>query len=80
MSNNETKRFYESKGVWGGVLTMVLGTFGVWAGINPADNAELVEQGSTFLSESVTSVLVIVSGAIALWGRLTASKKITSSK
>lgn len=64
----ETKKWYESSGIWGAVATVVVGALSAlgYATEGLAENVEAV----------ITSAAAAVTGAIALRGRLKATKKI----
>lgn len=66
---NGDKKWYESKGVWGGLVTLVAAGAAI-AGytINDAD----VEQ----LTNLATALGAAIGGVLAIWGRVAASKPI----
>ena len=65
----ETKSMWASKGVWGGIIAVVASAAGIWGySITPADQANIVEL--------VTSVVALGGGALAIVGRIMASKKV----
>ena len=67
----EEKSWWASKTVWGGLLALVAGVAGVFGyQLLPADQSALVEIGAAIASS--------VGGAIAIWGRVRASKGIGS--
>ena len=64
----ESKQWYTSKAVWGGVVAMLLGVVGTF-GVDLA-----TEQDS--IVELLVQIGVVVGGALALFGRLYAKKRI----
>lgn len=65
----ETKSVFASKAVWGGIIAVVASLLGIWGySVSAADQASIVEL--------VTSIAAAIGGAIAIWGRVVASKKI----
>ena len=65
----ETKSVWASKAVWGGLIAVIASLAGIWGyTITPADQASIVEL--------VTSVAALGGGALAIVGRILASKKI----
>lgn len=65
---DETKPFYTSKGVWGGVVAMVLGILGA-AGLDFSAEQDTIV-------DLFVQLGVIVAGLIALIGRLAAKSRI----
>lgn len=66
---NETKPFYASKGIIGSLIAVAaLGANLVGFEITPADQAAL--------SDNILNGVAIVGALIAIWGRITATKKI----
>lgn len=64
------KRWWESKGVWGGISTIVVGVAGLMGVV--IDGAALADAMGTIAS----SFAVVVTGLLALVGRLNADKRI----
>lgn len=65
----ETKSMWASKGVWGGIIAVVASGAGIWGyTITPADQGNIVEL--------ITSIVALGGGALAIIGRIFASKKI----
>ena len=72
MSNEENKHWYLSKGVIGGLVTVLLVVIRA-AGIE-------IEGGDTIKDLLVENILLIITGAaglLAVYGRITAKKKLT---
>lgn len=63
------KEWYESKGMWGGVVTLIASVAGVAGYTLSVDEIESL----TFL---VTSIATGIGGLLALYGRRTATKTI----
>ena len=67
---NETKKWYQSKTVWGSVVTIAAAVAGVFGyGIDADTQGRIVE--------NISSVIAAVGGLFALFGRLVADKKIS---
>jgi len=65
----ETKAWYKSKGVMGGIVTIMavaLGAFGYQ--LAPADQTQLIE--------AVSAIGGVIGGLLSIYGRVTASKSI----
>lgn len=65
----DTKSILSSKGVWGGIITILgagLGFFGFDVG-----SADM-----TAISTHIDSIVVAAGGLLAIYGRIVASKKI----
>ena len=65
----ETKKWYESRAVWGGIIVVavaVLNVFGV----------SVDETTKGCISEYITDILTALGGLLAIWGRLTSRKPI----
>lgn len=70
---DETKSWYASKGVWGGIIALasvIAGFFGVQ--IDESTQAVIVDQ----ITGSAAAVGVIAGAVTAIWGRLAANKQI----
>lgn len=66
----ETKPWWASKGVWGGVVAAAAGLAGLWGvTVGPAE----VEQIVTLF----TAVTSAVAGLVAVWGRIRASRRLS---
>ena len=77
----EKEAQYQSKGVWGSGIVILLGflqTFNITS-IGPItiDNMTANQEG---IAESLVQVGTFIAGAVALWGRLTATKKVALKK
>jgi len=71
---NDTKAWYESKGVWGSlisIIALVVGLFGVH-NLTPEVQAQLSDNLATIGS----ALGVVVGSIVALYGRLTAKTTI----
>lgn len=74
---NASKAWYTSKAIWGTilmVLALALGVFGYT--VSPEDQTQL--------ADAIPNIIQAVSGFIGMvmmiWGRVTASKKLTLTK
>ncbi|SMO75399.1 hypothetical protein SAMN06269117_1263 [Balnearium lithotrophicum] len=70
---NETKKWYESKAIWGAVVTIfaiVLGFFGVQ--IDEQTKQVLINETTAFASAAAA----LVGSLLAIYGRVKAEKKI----
>lgn len=77
MSEETTKKWYQSKGVVGGLLTAVLGVLVSVGVLTPeAATPENIDALSTNWVDIATSVGIIIGGLTAAYGRITATTKI----
>ena len=68
-TSQDTKAWYESKSVWGGLLAVVAGIAGVFGyAVSPEDQA--------VLAEAAVSIVSVAGGLLAVFGRIKASKAI----
>ena len=70
---NETKKWYESKTIWGGIITLfavLLGFFGVK--IDEQTKQLLVNQTVAFVS----AASALVGSLLSIYGRIKANKRI----
>jgi len=70
---NGEKKWYQSKGVWGSiivVLVMLLRMFG------HEETAGQIEAESEGITQWALEVVGLVAGLLAFWGRITADSKI----
>ena len=70
MENAETKQWYLSKGVWGGIVAAVIGVLSMF-GVG-AVNAE-----QETITELIMQIVSVIAGIVAVYGRITANKNIT---
>jgi hypothetical protein len=75
--NEEKEVWYKSKGVWGSLFVMILGILQAMniSSIGPVSVENVAAEQDT-LVEMLTQIGIFAAGALALWGRLTARKKI----
>lgn len=67
--NAETKPWYASKGVVGGIVAVAAGGAALFGySISPADQASLVELAAGLASA--------IGGVLAVWGRISATRTI----
>lgn len=65
----DSKSLFLSRGVWGGAIAVLAALAGlVGYQVTPDQQAELVETGALIVSG--------IGGLIALWGRISATKRI----
>lgn len=80
MSNGtitETKKWWQSKGVIGGALCIICAVLlMVVMKTSPADTIDKVVAEKSNLEEMGLSIITLISGILALWGRLSAKKNI----
>ena len=70
---DETKPFWQSRGVWGAVVATACGVAMIWGyHVSPADQGQAVEL--------IYGAVTTIAGAIALWGRVRATKTIGGAK
>lgn len=67
---DKKKKWYKSKGVWGGVLTFVVSIISVWYNVDVSQ--KVIEQASAHMVELITAA----TGLLALIGRVVADSKI----
>jgi hypothetical protein len=73
----DSKKWYLSKGVWGGGITMVLGVLLVAvAGLDLTEVIDRLGSEQEAINALAVGVLQVVGGFIALWGRLKAKQQI----
>lgn len=66
---DETKSWYMSKTVWGGLIAVAAGAAGAFGyTIAPDDQAQIVD--------AVVAVATVVGGLLAVFGRVKASKAV----
>lgn len=69
MGDSDTKKWYQSKGIIGGIVTILavaLGAFGY----------QLAPEDQTQLIEAVSAIGGVIGGLLAIWGRMAATKNI----
>lgn len=65
----ESKSWYASKAVWGGIVAVGAGVAGVFGyTMTPADQEQIVL--------AVTGIAGIVGGLVSIWGRMKATKAV----
>lgn len=66
---DDSKKWYQSAGVWGGVCTVAFALAGAvgWQ-VAPADQAQAISY--------VTGIATGIAGLVALWGRVRATRRI----
>lgn len=70
---DDMKGFFSSKTIWAGLVTMAASGLGLYGyHVSPADQASLVDL--------IASGVTLVSGAMAIWGRVVATKQIGGGK
>ena len=66
---NDTKPWYASKGVWGGIIAAVAGLAGMFGyAISDADVSSL--------TEVATGLVAAIGGAVSVIGRIVATKRV----
>lgn len=69
MSDGDSKRWWESKGVWGGLIAIAAAIGGLFGYDVTADD-------QTAIIEAVAGIAGIAGALIAIWGRVRARKRI----
>jgi hypothetical protein len=69
----ETKQWWQSKGVWGAMVTMAIGILGMFG-------FEKLTGEQENLTEIIMQIVVACSGLLALIGRIKAKKEISKPK
>jgi hypothetical protein len=73
---NDIKHPLASATVWAGVITVLASLVAVLGyTIGPEDQAALAD-GAAQLVGLATSLITVISGAVAIWGRVTATKRV----
>lgn len=76
----EVKPWYQSRAILGGAVAFVAGAAQLLGySVTAADQAALVD-GATQIGQLVAGVASLAGGAVAIWGRIRASKAIGSTK
>lgn len=76
----DSKPWYQSRTILGGAVAAVAGGAQlIGYTITPADQVALVD-AATQIGMLATSVVSLVGGAVAIWGRIVASKAILPTK
>lgn len=73
-----SKPWYQSSGVWGGVVAVVAPVAGFFGYTVTADDAKAIADGVTQLIVAGSGIASIAGGVIAIVGRVRASKKISA--
>lgn len=71
----DEKPFYMSKGVWGSVIVVLVTVLTL---LGRKEEADIVNEQSGAISETIIQLVTIAAGALALWGRLSAKSKVTT--
>jgi hypothetical protein len=71
---DKSKFFLKSRGIWGGLVPVILGTLALFGiQVEPGMEEEAIGLGNQaidVLSQSADSLALIVAGALSLWSRL----------
>jgi len=65
----DIKKWYQSKTVWGALVA-------IFAGLLQAGGIDLDTDGQTALADSLVAISGAIGGLVALYGRLSAEKKV----
>ena len=68
--NPEVKPWWASKGVWGGIIAAVAGVAGLFG-------VQVLPEDQAVLADVVTAVVGSLGGALAVWGRIRASQRLS---
>ena len=71
----DEKKWYLSKGVWGSALVVIVTLLTL---LGKKGEADVIEEQSGAISDSIIQLVTIGAGLLALWGRLTAKTKVTT--
>jgi hypothetical protein len=74
----DVKPWYQSSGIWGGLIAVIAPVAGFFGYTLTADDAKALADGVTQLIVAGSGVASIVGGIIAIVGRVRASKKIAA--
>ena len=69
-----TKKWYQSLGIWGSALVMILGV--ILPIFGKADMATFVQEESAGIVEWLTALGTLIGGALAFYGRYRAKTEI----
>ena len=77
----EKEPWYQSKTIWASLIVMAIGIMQSLniGEVGPVSIDAMTAEKET-LVKSLTQIGVLVGGAIAMWGRLTAKKQVTLKK
>lgn len=76
---DQTKKWFESAGVWGGIVAAIAGGAGLLGyTITPEDQAQIASTASK-VAELVVSFGALGGGILSIFGRVRASKSIKSA-
>jgi hypothetical protein len=67
------KNWYESKTIWGGIITAVCGLLAVCGHVIPSASQSALTDSATQIA---TAIATVVGSALAIYGRLKADKVI----
>ena len=70
---DKTKIWWQSRAVWGSVVTIA-------AGVGAVFGLTIEEQIQADVADWLVALAALIGGAVALWGRLKASKMIAPDK
>lgn len=70
--DGDTKPWWQSRGVWGGVVAALCGILGALGWITRDEAATLTDA----LPDLLTAAGGVAGGALAVWGRLRAEKRV----
>lgn len=74
----DTKKWYLSKTLWAGLITLIVGVLTAFKVIHIGpvlvENIAAEQEG---ISQVIVGLFEIVAGAVVLWGRLTAKTELT---
>lgn len=65
----ETKKWWESKTVWGGIVAVLAGGAGLFG-------VSLAAEDKVYVIDALTAIASAVGGLLAVYGRVKADKKV----
>jgi hypothetical protein len=75
---DSTKPWYQSTGVWGSLVAIGAGTAATFGYTVSPDDQNAISQTLAQGGGLVSSAITVVSGAVALYGRIRATHKVTA--
>lgn len=69
----ETKKWWQSRAVWGGIIAVISGVIGVFGKQIPAETQEFLSEQAVNIA---TAIGTVFGGVLAVYGRIRADKLI----
>ena len=75
---DQSKPWFQSIGVWGGLVSMFAGVIGLFGYHMSPDDVANVSKALAQGAQLLSSIVAVVGGIIAVYGRVVATKKIAA--